>query len=65
MSDTHRFKYAVTLEWHGEVEVDAEPDEDEDELREAALDLAIDDALSSPAAYMVSDYDLEDVTERV
>ena len=61
MSDERKYRYTVALEWSGTVEVEPEDGDDEDSLREVALDFAIDEALSSPAGYVVSDYTIEPV----
>lgn len=62
MKDPRKFKYSVMLEWTGEVEVEPEDDDDDESLRDAALELAIDEALSSPAAYVVYDSEIAEVT---
>jgi hypothetical protein len=55
---TRDYKYTVALEWCGIVTVEEDDDADQDDWEDAALDAAVDEALSSPAAYDVSEYDL-------
>lgn len=52
-----KYRYTVTLEWSGVVEVDADEIEgfDADDVTDYVGDLAIDEALASPAGYSLID----------
>lgn len=63
MSAARRFRYAVTLEWRGTIDIEPEDGGDDETLHEAALDLAIDTALAYPGGYALVDYDLTDEGE--
>jgi hypothetical protein len=59
-----KFRYEITLQYSGTVEVYPEPDDDDETIAEYAFDEALSDALAG-RRYDVIDYEVEEVKASV